>query len=30
MLILTRQQGESILIGDEITVRVLDIKGNHR
>ncbi len=28
MLILTRRNSESILIGDEITLRVLDVKGN--
>ena len=28
MLILTRRVGESTMIGDEITVTVLDVKGN--
>jgi carbon storage regulator len=28
MLILTRRVGESLMIGDEITVTVLDVKGN--
>ena len=28
MLILTRRVGESLVIGDEITVTVLDVKGN--
>jgi carbon storage regulator len=28
MLILTRRAGESLMIGEEITVTVLDIKGN--
>jgi carbon storage regulator len=28
MLILTRRLGESVKIGDEITVTVLDVKGN--
>ena len=28
MLILTRRVGESLMIGQEITVTVLDIKGN--
>jgi carbon storage regulator len=28
MLILTRRLGETIKIGDEITVTVLDVKGN--
>jgi carbon storage regulator CsrA len=28
MLILTRRVGETIMIGDEITVTVLDVKGN--
>lgn len=28
MLILTRRVGESLMIGNEITVTVLDVKGN--
>jgi carbon storage regulator len=28
MLILTRRNGESLKIGDDVTVTVLDIKGN--
>ncbi len=28
MLILTRKVGESIIIGDQITITVLNIKGN--
>ena len=28
MLILTRRVGETLMIGDEVTVTVLDIKGN--
>jgi carbon storage regulator len=28
MLILTRKTGESLKIGDEVTVTVLDVKGN--
>jgi carbon storage regulator CsrA len=28
MLILTRRVGESLMIGDEIKVTVLDVKGN--
>ena len=28
MLILTRRQGESLMIGDDVTVTVLGIKGN--
>ena len=28
MLILTRRAGESVMIGDEVTVTILDIKGN--
>jgi carbon storage regulator len=27
MLILTRKVGESVMIGDEITVRVIEVKG---
>jgi carbon storage regulator len=29
MLVLTRKRGESIQIGDNIEVKVLDIKGNY-
>ena len=29
MLILTRRNGETLRIGDDINVTVLDIKGNH-
>ena len=29
MLILTRRPGEAIMIGDEVTVTVLEVKGNH-
>jgi len=29
MLILTRKLGETIRIGDEITINVVDIKGKH-
>jgi carbon storage regulator len=29
MLILTRKVGESMVIGDDITVTVMDVKGNH-
>lgn len=29
MLILTRKEGEGIMIGDEIEVRVVRIKGGH-
>lgn len=29
MLILTRRVGESLMIGDDITVAVLGTKGNH-
>ena len=28
MLILTRREGEAILVGDQITVMVLGVKGN--
>lgn len=28
MLILTRRKGESILIGDDVTLTVLNVKGN--
>ena len=28
MLILTRRQGETLMVGDEITVTVLSVKGN--
>lgn len=28
MLILTRRNGESLMVGDEVTVTVLSIKGN--
>jgi carbon storage regulator len=28
MLILTRRMGETLMIGEEITVTVLDVKGN--
>ena len=28
MLILTRRPGESVMIGDEVTVTVLSVKGN--
>ena len=28
MLILTRRAGESIMVGDEVTITVLDINGN--
>jgi carbon storage regulator len=28
MLILTRRVGETLMVGDEITVTVLDVKGN--
>ena len=28
MLVLTRRNGESILIGDEITLHVLQVRGN--
>ena len=27
MLVLTRRKGETIMIGDEITIKVLEIKG---
>ena len=29
MLILTRRVGETVMIGDEVTVTVLGVKGNH-
>lgn len=29
MLILTRRPGESLKIGDDIEIHVMDIKGNH-
>ena len=29
MLILTRRVGESVMIGDEVTVTVLGVKGSH-
>ena len=29
MLILTRHLGESIMIGDEVTVTILGVRGNH-
>ncbi len=29
MLVLTRKSGESINVGDEITVTVLEVRGNH-
>ncbi len=29
MLILTRRQDESLRIGDEVTVKILSIRGNH-
>jgi carbon storage regulator len=28
MLVLTRRMGETLMVGDEITVSVLDVKGN--
>lgn len=28
MLILTRRVGESVMVGDDITITVLDVKGN--
>lgn len=28
MLLLTRRTGESLMIGDDVTVRVLGVKGN--
>jgi len=28
MLVLTRRSGESIIVGDEITITVIEIKGN--
>ena len=29
MLILTRRIGETVMIGNDITVTILDVKGNH-
>ncbi len=29
MLILTRRVGETLMVGDEVTVTVLGVKGNH-
>lgn len=29
MLILTRRVGESVMVGDDVTVTVLGVKGNH-
>jgi carbon storage regulator len=29
MLILTRHLGESIMVGDDVTVTILGVKGNH-
>jgi carbon storage regulator len=29
MLVLTRKQGESITIGDDITITILDVKGKY-
>ncbi len=29
MLVLTRKSGESINVGDEITITVLEVRGNH-
>ena len=29
MLILTRKVGESVLIGDDISITVLSVRGNH-
>jgi carbon storage regulator len=29
MLILTRRVGETVMIGDEVTLTVLGVKGNH-
>ena len=28
MLILTRRIGETLMVGDEVTINVLDVKGN--
>lgn len=28
MLILTRRVGESVMVGDDVTITVLDVKGN--
>jgi len=29
MLILTRRVGETLMVGDDVTVTVLGVKGNH-